>query len=447
MIQQGKFNKRTFKGYVKQSCERRLFLHLGNGREGWTYQDGSTVALDEKTHSLAQTVVVYGKIFEDEYLYFLKNHGAKHILDCTPGYIDDEQWPSLIMRQKKEIEDWERITEAVQQHGFIFAFELMWKPEEAFIRHMLGVDYAQKVEVSRGDRPDVLLFEQYSGTDSFFTLDENDQILLKEREHHGLVVTVLDIKNTPIDKCERHFSDVIYYIISLLFRLKALGFSEEIAIRGSDNGILGRIEFDQLQKINPILLKDMIQGEEVFDSAGISVQGHVSVDWELYKSQCTSFQRGLSMVMEKKTNFEDVETTISKDCQYCVYSHHCLNGTLDTRVKVFQKPSGDDDIATLPSMKPQILKSLKYRDVHTVNDLVEHAERLVDFNLNQTVCDEYAPKLRGLYFQALAIQKGVVLDQNESEYQDIFAPGAFTVHLPPNKGNFFFLDVEGDPAQ
>ena len=32
MRQQGKFNKRTFKGYTKQLCDRRLYLNLGNGR-------------------------------------------------------------------------------------------------------------------------------------------------------------------------------------------------------------------------------------------------------------------------------------------------------------------------------------------------------------------------------------------------------------------------------
>ena len=129
MIQQGKFNKRTFKGYAKQSCERRLFLHLGNGREGWTYQDGTPVALDEKTHALAQTVVVYGKIFEDEYLYTLNKHDSKHILDCTPDYLEEEEWPSVVKRQEKEFEDWKRIQETVAQHGFMFVFELMWKPK------------------------------------------------------------------------------------------------------------------------------------------------------------------------------------------------------------------------------------------------------------------------------------------------------------------------------
>ena len=161
-MQQGKFNKRTFKGHAKQSCERRLYLNLGNGREGWTYRDGTPVALDEKTHAQAQTVVVYGKIFEEEYLHVLHTHGAEYILDCTPSYIEEEEWPPIEERQKKELQDWTRIQEAVQECGFVFAFELMWKPEEDFITHMLGSNYATQIESSRGDRPDVLQGTAYT---------------------------------------------------------------------------------------------------------------------------------------------------------------------------------------------------------------------------------------------------------------------------------------------
>ena len=447
MIQQGKFNKRTFKGFSKQSCARRLYLYLGNGREGWTYSDGTPVALEDKVHAQAHTVVVFGKIFEDEYLHALNMHGSEHIIDCTPTYIENEVWPSQSERAQKEQADWTRIIEAAERHQFVFAFELMWEPEPSFIEHMVGSIYASELERSRGDRPDVLLFEEHVGAGLFFSLDDENQIQMEERVHHGFAITVLDIKNTPRENCERHFSDVIYYIISLLYRIRALGYSERIAIRGTGNGILGRMEREQIREMTPKILRDMIRQEKVQDSSGRILDGHIVVDWELYKNQCTTFHQGLSMVMKDRSRFEDVRPTISKECQYCPFSHHCLHGDLRTRNRVESVPSGKDSLAVLPAMKPQVLLSLQSKNIHTINDLVEKAKDVYSENLSKSVCDEYAPYLRRYYFQALSIQKGMVVDQSDASYQEIFAPGAFTTELPKKRIPFVFLDIEGDPAQ
>ena len=67
MIYAGKFNKRTFKSFVESPCLRKLYLNLGNAREGWTYAYGMQVALEDQTHSQAHMVVVYGMISVDEY--------------------------------------------------------------------------------------------------------------------------------------------------------------------------------------------------------------------------------------------------------------------------------------------------------------------------------------------------------------------------------------------
>ena len=133
MIQQGKFNKRTFKGYAKQACDRRLYLH-GNGREGWTYSDGSPVALDEQTHGQA----INGCCIRQDFWRTVPSctvHTSRIMALTVPSYIDEDVW----LRQKTPAKGsgrLGRIQDAVAQNGFVFAFELMWKPEEDFIIYM-----------------------------------------------------------------------------------------------------------------------------------------------------------------------------------------------------------------------------------------------------------------------------------------------------------------------
>lgn len=449
MIVPGKFSKRTFKGYGESGCLRKLYLNIGNDQEGWTYGDGTKVTLEEYNQAQAETVVVYGKIFEDEYLYWLKFHESHHILDCTPKYLDDEKWPDLSVRQEEEACHWKNIQQSVLENGFVFAFELMWKPEEDFIKHFVGTEAAKILLSSRGDRPDVLLFEHVNEEDRYFFLQQDGSIVEERCHHKGIAITILDIKNTEPQKCKKHFADIVYYILSLLFRIQALGYSQTMRIRLEGNGVLGRIDFHEIKSRSPTKLRDIIRNQGKTLSTEESEQrGHVCLDWELYVHLCSYFRTGLHEILPYKASFEKVAPRISSKCHYCIYAHHCLNGNMDTRNPSTEKMASIlDSVAVLVKMTVQAQESLERAGVHNVADLIVKADLLKKKNWNQSVCDEYAPFLRQFHFQALAIQKNTVLDQNDPDYQKIWSPGAFTVELPTKIQDMIFIDVEIDSAQ
>ena len=135
---EGKFNKRTFKGFRESLCKRKLFLNLGNARAGWTETPtGPMVDVKDMNHTQAQTVTAYGSFYEQVYQQQIEKD-AQYLLDCEPHYLGEEAWPEKAERQQQERINWQNIFSQAKHNGFVLAFEQMWCPEDDFACWMLG---------------------------------------------------------------------------------------------------------------------------------------------------------------------------------------------------------------------------------------------------------------------------------------------------------------------
>ena len=158
-----------------------------------------------------------------------------------------------------------------------------------------------------------------------------------------------------------------------------------------------------------------------------------------------SFQRLFQEVYPLRKDFEKVEPRISRECLHCSYAHKCLNGSL--AISPSSPPSGDDTIAVLPGILPRLQDALQDEGVHTIQDLVEKAATLKDKNENSTSFMEYAASLRGLTFQAMAIDAQKSITQAHPDYADIWPLKTKTLQLPFNNKKAVILNIESDPAQ
>ncbi|MEC7984238.1 MAG: hypothetical protein VX278_03685, partial [Myxococcota bacterium] len=448
----GKFNKRTFKGLRESQCKRKLYLNLGNARPGWTETpDGSVVDVEDINHTQAQTVTAYGSFYEQVYQKQLGKEPS-HLIDCEPTYLEDAVWPKPSIRQAQEWQNWENIFQRAQGVGFVCAFEQMWCPEDDFAAWMLGQPHRGITEISRGDRPDVLLVESVQEREEeFFSLEADGTISMRRRIFSGLLIRVLDIKNTPLERCEKHLPDVVYYIVSLMYRLRRIrahfenrfGCPIRIAVNG--NGILGRIEYRTFENLS---------AKSIYEAVRLSKNderlGYLALDWGLYSTMIGEFRTSVADVIAQRSSFHTVDYKLSSSCIHCVYSHRCLNPQIDA----LRTPSAEampfsttDSIATLAGVPPSIQRELKKRNIHSIGEFLASMDTLFAHCQTDPIPTELNRPLRALHLKALALSEQRILSQDHVHYRNLWPVPSRTIHLPPEMGIGLVLCVEQDPAQ
>ena len=415
----GKFGKKCISTYTDTNCQRQLYIYLGNHDDQWI-DLSAPVKIRSGVSDQSNALTNAGKEYEAKVYTALVQYFASDIkyTQSLAGAAD------MLKPVKMDPDCFNTLYDTVSQQKRLLLLEHQWHLTNRFIAQTFDItdgtiptrgnnptainpETGEKEGKPRVIRPDLITIQQFENNDNIQELLPDGSLRtvspLEQTTRWG--INIIDIKHTPADNIgHRHFSEVLFYARSLSTLLEEYNLQDKFFVHANGNGILGRIELNQLttnlwQKLawtpspktpyanqhllyQPVMWKDV---DKLFQDFEKTVR-------TLWQQKDSVFQR----------DHRKVPLQIQPACGRCPYVDDCV----ESLSSCASPPNLRDetlntskwDIRLIPNIKPAIVHELHQYGIHTIEEMVN---KLPNINFTE-ISPLYAEK-ETLYLKAKAI--------------------------------------------
>ena len=430
MIKNGKFGKKSISSFVDTRCLRQLYISLGNNDPKWLNEPQylkSRSGYSSQTNALTGA----GKQYEQDVYTILLNYMASDLIfqRNPPGHKD------MLRAVRLDSATFLDLYNEVDTKSKVLLLEHQWQLTTRFIQQVFGID-TDTIPTLANDpshpdghirtiRPDLIVIHKVNTEEQITELCSDGTLrpISSAERKTRWAINIIDVKHTPSDSIShRHFAEILFYARSLALLLKELNLTDKFFVHANGNGILGKINVNELafhpwqkllwtpkQNANFDLLYQPFYWRDVsplFTDFEHSVR-------ELWRQRTTTFN----------LDFRNVPLKIQPACGRCPYVDHCVTSLtgypspIDLRDKTLQTDNWG--IELIPGIKSAIVDELKSLGIHTISKVVTSIQQ-IDFN-NQ-ISPLYGEK-DTIYLKAKAIQTlSAVLPAEQDRFQSVLLP-------------------------
>ena len=369
----GALRKQAFDGFVDTSCDRQLYIRLGENDPRWIRRP---VEVRQGHSGREEPLAKLGRVYEQR-IY------SRLLSALKPGCLARLKRP-----RRREVlpttltPDRLRHLHAQLTGGTerLVLLEHAWPMGERFVRQVFDIGPLDDLPTAgnqdpRALRPDLLIVGSAPGDQDLLPREllSGGQIRPLPPSDLGrrVGIAIVDIKNVHPDRVgRRHFVELLFYAHALAAWLDEVGLSELFFVRVDGHGILGNHDEDAFFRVGvEHLTWTGRRGRPQSDDLLVApmIWGDVA---QLY-DQARDKSRALWRAARSGAGVDDISPCIQPACGRCPFIDDCtssLQGSADG--------GRGWDVRLIPYLKPAVAAQLRSLGVGTVGQLLDQIDAL-----------------------------------------------------------------------